>query len=367
MVKSYASNSTLVCNKAMMDTNEFEKSKIFEKLDYAPEPKGYHKNIPWKVQQQIAATNGIHYVSAIGKLKSFPIPDIPIPASANRGLLLDIGNGWGRWLVGAGRKGYIPVGIDIRLEFCETAREVLKLNGLNGYTVVADLGELPFKEGVFDAVWSFSVIQHTHYKRLTSCLNHIHRILQKGGFCFLEFPNKSGIRNRMGTVEKAHKEKDDYNSWCVRYYSIKEYRKMFKNIFNNFSFKTHSVLGIGVLPNDLQFVVGLKNKLIVLTSLLLTKISSIVTPLKNVADSIYISSTKKEGRQNKQAVETFKQLHAQDPANNLNILSLLQCPVSGGELILDEANSRLISKEAGVYYPVVNNIPILIKSQAIAF
>ena len=84
-----------------------------------------------------------------------------------------------------GRKGYIPVGIDLRLEFWETARTVLNLNGLNGYTVVADLGELPFKSGVFDVVWSFSVIQHTHRSRFISCINNIYRILRKNGYCFL--------------------------------------------------------------------------------------------------------------------------------------------------------------------------------------
>ncbi len=241
--------------ETVMDTEEFERSKIYEKLDYTPEPKGYSKQIPWKVQQQIAATNGLHYISAIGKLNDFPIPEIPIPASNKGGLLLDIGNGWGRWLVSAGRKGYVPVGIDIRLEFCETARSVLNLNGLDGYTVVADLAELPFKEGVFDVVWSFSVIQHTHRDRLESCLNNIQRVLRRRGYCFLEFPNKSGIWNWFGPVRKFDKEKDDYNSWCVRYYSIGEYKKYFLRVFNNFSFKNHSFLGIGILSTDLKYVV----------------------------------------------------------------------------------------------------------------
>lgn len=353
-------------NEVSMVEQDFEKSKVYEQLDYAPEPNGYSSKIPWKVQQQIAATNGIHYVSAIGKLHTFPIPEIPIPPSANNGLLLDIGNGWGRWLVASGRKGYIPVGIDIRLEFCETARQVLNLNGLNGYTVVADLGELPFKDGVFDAVWSFSVIQHTHYKRLISCLHHVKRILKHNGFCFLEFPNKNGLRNSMGTVKKAHKDKDDYNSWNVRYYSINEYKKIFRNIFQNFSFKNHSILGIGILPNDLSYVVGLKNKLIVRASLLLSKIATVITPLKYIADSIYVRSNKQDGTDNVAAIKLFKQLHQQSPSNNLNIVALLRCPISGGALVLDETESKLISKQANVQFPVVNKTPILIKSEAIA-
>src|SRR6266700_1859957 len=174
-----------------MNIPEFEKSKIFEKLKYEPEPPGYTGKIPWTVQQQIAATNGIHYLSLIGKLSEYPIPGIPLPQSlVNSQLLLDIGCGWGRWLVAAGEKKYIPVGIDFRYEFCETAISVLKARGLTGYTVVADLKELPFIEGIFDVVWSFSVIQHTHRTRLESCIKDIARILKNGGYCKLEFPNK---------------------------------------------------------------------------------------------------------------------------------------------------------------------------------
>ncbi|MEJ7827409.1 MAG: methyltransferase domain-containing protein [Segetibacter sp.] len=352
--------------KTTFNSKEFEKSKIYEKLDYLPEPKDYKGQIPWKVQQQIAATNGIHYRSAVGKLKKFPIPKIPLPEVKNNELLLDIGNGWGRWLVGAGKKGYIPVGIDLRLEFCETAREVLYLNGLNGYTVVADLGELPFKEGVFDAVWSFSVIQHTHKTRFISCANHIYRILKKNGYCFLEFPSKTGLWNRSGPARKSAKEKDDYNSWCVRYYSIADYKGIFLNLFKNFSFRNHSFFGIGVLENDLDYVAGLKNKLIVITSLFFSKVATVIKPLKYLSDSIYIKSIKKEGLETQKAVDTFKQLHLKDPKNNLNIVSLLRCPISGDELILDSTREKLISTAAKVFFPVVNNIPILVKTEAVS-
>ena len=56
---------------------------------------------------------------------------------------------------------------------------------------------------------------------------------------------------------------NDINSWNVRYYSIREYKEIFISIFNNFSFKNHSFLGIGVLKEDLKYVSN-KNKIIVL-------------------------------------------------------------------------------------------------------
>ena len=54
------------------DSAEFDRTKIYENLDHQPEPEGYNKKIPWIVQQQVAATNGIHYVDRIGKLDDYP-------------------------------------------------------------------------------------------------------------------------------------------------------------------------------------------------------------------------------------------------------------------------------------------------------
>ena len=49
-----------------------ERSKIYEKLDYKPAPPDYTGKLPWTVQQQIAATNGIQYADRVGKLTDYP-------------------------------------------------------------------------------------------------------------------------------------------------------------------------------------------------------------------------------------------------------------------------------------------------------
>lgn len=348
-----------------MNIPEFEKSKIYENLKYEPEPPGYSSKIPWTVQQQIGATNGIHYLNEIGKLTRYPIPEMPIqPATGSGKLMLDIGCGWGRWLVAGGEKKYIPVGIDFRLEFCETAINVTKENGIKGYTVVADLKELPFKNDVFDFVWSFSVIQHTHFTRLQSCIRDIARILQASGFCKLEFPNKSGLRNRLGPVKKVEVDRDDYNSWSVRYYTIKEYEKLFREYFDNFSVENHSFLGIGILENDLDFVKDKKTRMQIRLSLALSKLTQVLPFLKNYSDSIYIQSRKKSTENKNESLEAFLQKHEQEEYNNLNLVPLLRCPVSAGDLFLNEDRTYLISTKASKKFPVVNNVPILVRSQA---
>ena len=47
-----------------------------------------------------------------------------------------------------------------------------------------------------------------------------------------------------------------------------------------------------------------------------------------------------------------------------SLLELLRCPVSGDKLVYDKAKNCLISKKAGLAYPIVDGIPILLESEA---
>jgi len=341
------------------------RSKIYQKLERIPSPPTYKGNIPWAVQQQIAATNGMHYIDRIGKLEGYPQYSLPIEQTTGDSLMLDIGCGWGRWLVAGNRKGYIPMGLDIRLEFCRTARYVMKDSNVNGYAVVGDLENIPFKQSIFDLIWSFSVIQHTHKNRLINCLKGINSTLTSTGTAKLEFPNKNGVRNRFSAaVARNLLTADDYNSWDVRYYTPSGYREIFEEYLANFDYENHSVLGIGVLKEDLKYV-SLKNKIPTLISLSLSQLARIIKPIRQLSDSIYITASKKgKVTNNTNALKHFMKLHGQSPDSNLNIIPLLKCPKYGGDLELNVTKDRLISVEAGIYYMIEDDIPILISSEA---
>lgn len=344
---------------------EFNRSKIYEKLSTIPEPENYKGAVPWIIQNQIAATNGVHYIDRIGKLKEYPIYKLPVPHHQNDGLMLDIGCGWGRWLIAGANKGYIPIGLDLRLEFCETSLTVLKDLKKPGYAVVGDLESLPFIDNVFDLVWSFSVIQHTHRIRLMNCLESINHILSPSGFACLEFPNRDGLRNRMGAVESNAKNADNYDSWAVRYYTLAEYTDMLSQYLTHISMKTHSFVGIGVLEEDLMYV-SLKNQILCSFSILLTKAAKIIPGMMNYADSVYCMGYKRsEDHTIRSGYEVFRKLHKMNPADNLNIVSLLKCPKYGGDVSLSADRKRVIAEGAGIYYPIVNGVPIMISSEAI--
>lgn len=46
------------------------------------------------------------------------------------------------------------------------------------------------------------------------------------------------------------------------------------------------------------------------------------------------------------------------------LLDILVCPVSKGALIFDKANQELISVQAGLAYPVKDDIPVMLEDEA---
>jgi ubiquinone/menaquinone biosynthesis C-methylase UbiE/uncharacterized protein YbaR (Trm112 family) len=350
-------------NKEQQDSILFDRSKIYGNLFEEPAPENYSSPIPWEIQRCISSTNGRHYAKLIAKLNNYPEYELPIKAIQKPELMLDIGNGWGRWLVAGAKKGYTPIGIDLRLSYCKIARKTMRHFGINGYSIVADLENIPFKENIFEFVWSFSVIQHTHEQRMKNCLQHIERVLTNNGKAMLEFPNKNGIRNRL--LHLPHPEEKQYNSWCVRYYSIKEYKKIITAFFSQFSFSNHSFLGIGVLKEDLKYV-PFQQKILCTVSLLLSALTKVIPGMKYWSDSIYIHAKKKnpEKTNNTESIDSFMYLHHAFPGHNLNLIPLLRCPIYGDELVLSECGKKLISVNNRIYYPVIDDVPILIKSEA---
>lgn len=49
---------------------------------------------------------------------------------------------------------------------------------------------------------------------------------------------------------------------------------------------------------------------------------------------------------------------------DINLLRLLVCPKTHTKLLFDDVKSELISKAAGLAYPIRNGIPILLEAEA---
>jgi uncharacterized protein YbaR (Trm112 family) len=135
----------------------------------------------------------------------------------------------------------------------------------------------------------------------------------------------------------------------------------------NFSFKNHSFLGIGVLKEDLYYVSN-KNKIIVLVSLFFSFLTSFIPFLKFLSDSIYIKIFKNNINSNfiinNNAIKLFIDSHKNNPKDNLNLIHLLQCPISNEDLKLSDDKSYLMSIKSNIKYPIIDGIPILIETES---
>ena len=134
------------------------------------------------VKNAIGATNGGLYQHLVGNLKEYPIPELRLPRSQG-GFFLEVGSNWGRWCLAAQRLGYRPVGIDPSLKSVRAASRVAQQLGVPATYLVADGRYLPFPDGMFETVFSYSVLQHLSKADVATALPEIRRVLGSGGCC----------------------------------------------------------------------------------------------------------------------------------------------------------------------------------------
>lgn len=308
----------------------------------------------------MAGTNGRLYLSLVNKLNRYPIPTWQWGPPRNTGkLLLDIGCGWGRWMVSAARAGYRPLGIDVKLDALRAARRVCQAHGVSGWVVAADLKALPFKEASLDCVFSYSVLQHAHRVFAARCVETIARALKPGGHCIIEFPLKHGITNWRHFLDM--RDETNHESWCVRYYSSRALRQTFRAWFESVRIEPDCFFGIGVQRDDLDLLPW-RYKPLVIASEVLKGLCRVVSPLKHAADSVFVMAEK--ASRNIANDSSVTALSDREDESNLAILPLLRCPLSGARLVHDTVGHSLISREARLAYPIVDDIPVMIPNMA---
>jgi SAM-dependent methyltransferase len=103
----------------------------------------------------------------------------PIPIEEYRkGVLLDAGCGYGRWVRFFAERGVRVVGVDLStdsIELCASESSARKNVGL----IQADVYNLPFPQEHFDNIFSFGVLHHTPDTK--TALGHVAKHLKPGG------------------------------------------------------------------------------------------------------------------------------------------------------------------------------------------
>ncbi len=93
--------------------------------------------------------------------------------------VLEIGCGVGTDLRQFSRNGALVTGLDISTRSAKLAATSLRLYGLPGNIIVADAESLPFRNGVFDYVYSYGVLHHT--PNTYDAIQELHRVLKHQG------------------------------------------------------------------------------------------------------------------------------------------------------------------------------------------
>ena len=171
----------------------------------------------------------------------------------------------------------------------------------------------------------------------------------------LEFPVSHGLTNFRHRKDASEEDRD---SWCVRYYSFRELRELFRPLFAEFDIEADCYFGIGVRPEDWDLLPWTHRAVIACSETLKTA-ARFAAPVRFLSDSVFVKVAKPvaSGRASDRPELTS--------GDNLAILPMLQCPLTGGSLEYDRENSRLISREAGKAYPIIDNIPIMLPEEAV--
>ncbi|HEX2777902.1 MAG TPA: methyltransferase domain-containing protein [Gemmatimonadaceae bacterium] len=178
------------------------------------------------VQAEVAGTNGIMYKPLIGKLRSYPIPDLALPPGDGK-RFLEIGSNWGRWCIAAARLGYTVVGVDPSLRGVRAASRVAAQLGVTARFVVGDARYLPIRDETFDVVYSYSVLQHLSKEDASAGLRHAHRILRPGGMTMIQMPNAFGLRSLYHQARRGFRPAREFE---VRYWTPAELRRRFEEL-----------------------------------------------------------------------------------------------------------------------------------------
>ncbi|HXD15618.1 MAG TPA: class I SAM-dependent methyltransferase [Vicinamibacterales bacterium] len=239
------------------------------------------------VQESIGATGGNLYRSLIGRLPKYPIPEMPLEAGHGR-TLVDVGCNWGRWTIAAARRGYRPIGIDPSLQALLAARAVCAQLGVDADFVIGDARHLPLRSGSIDTAFSYSVIQHFSKTDAAQAAADVGRVLAPGGTALVQMPNVYGVRC---LVQQARRRFRAPQKFEVRYWSPPELRRTFERAIGPTRLSVDGFFSLNAQPAEAD-ILPAHLRALVHTSAALARVANQVPPLVNVADSLWVTSTK---------------------------------------------------------------------------
>lgn len=242
------------------------------------------------VSFMVGATNGIAYQHLRGRLDHYPIPELRLPPGRGR-YLLDVGCNWGRWTLAAARLGYSAVGVDPSLGAVLAGRRVARQLGVDAAFVVGDARRLPFRKASFEHVFSYSVLQHLSRADCSLALDEIARVLVAHGESLIQMPNRAGLRCLYHQLRRGFRAPQGFE---VRYYGVGDLLRWFGAQIGPSTISVDCFFGIGLQASDLALMPW-THRLAIGSSERLRRLAEHLSPLRWLADSVYVHSRRADG------------------------------------------------------------------------
>lgn len=123
---------------------------------------------------------------------------VPLLRERNARRVLDLGCGAGRHTVYLAREGFDVYGIDMAENGLAHTHQWLERKHLAAELKHADIEEIPYTDGFFDAVICIFVIYHKPLAGIRQVVTEIHRVLKRGRLALVSFQSLRGYRYRAG-------------------------------------------------------------------------------------------------------------------------------------------------------------------------
>jgi len=275
--------------------------------------------------------NNIDEDVEVEDLSSFTY-QLPVPKSKKKnGLMLELDACNGHWLIAASAKKYVPVGVADNVDAAMNVLTQVRNHKAPGYIVVADENELPFQRDLFDLVWRFSPYQESEKNGIDAFAERTSHVMAKSGLLKI-------------AARKVYAHQHAFSKHLTKVHNT------IRSCFGTLALK------------KIKENTGTSRNFGSIASKTLASLSGYIPVINRFADSIFINARKEKGSPNFRIHHFLKHHWLRE---NLNIVYLLQCPMSGGLVYLSKDANFIISDHARVKYPVINGIPIMLRSAAI--
>jgi SAM-dependent methyltransferase/uncharacterized protein YbaR (Trm112 family) len=241
------------------------------------------------VQEVIVGTNGNLYGRIAGKLPRYPIPEMRLPLARDGArALLDLGCNWGRWSIAAARRGYQPVGMDPGLESILPARRIARQLGVEARFLVGDARYVPFRDGRFDVVYSYGVLQHFSPADAKRAITEAARVVAGSGTVLIQMAARYGL---LSMFQQARRGFRDARGFEVRYWKPSEIEAAFRSLIGPTVLAADGYLTLNPQPSDLDLL-PFHSRQVVRWSETMRALSRRIPALLEIADSIFANSVK---------------------------------------------------------------------------